>query len=194
MTIKKYKIIDIAILTSLAIVIDLISYWLLGAADGEGRFNFFITPSIALLIIIYIRWGWAGVFPNLLIALIHLVVYQKELLVHYNRWIPYLVAFMTLFINILWKKVFGSVIIKSRLVMITLYFLVTFTLLIVAEWMIALSLGSDIELFTYFVRNVFNMLIAFAIILIATFQKGLVVDVESYLIKMKNEEKDVQDG
>lgn len=194
MTFKKYKIVDIVVLTLIAILVDMISFWLMGTASGDGSFNFFVTPSIVLIMIIYIRWGSIGIVPNLIIAVIHSIVYQKELLVHYNRWIPYLIGYMVIFLSILWKKLLGSVIINNRITMTALYILVNLTLMTVVEWSVALTLGSNEVIDTYIIRNLVNVFIALVAFIIATYQKGLVVDAKSYLLQMKKEEEEAKNG
>lgn len=191
MTIKKYRIIDIAILTALAILTDLIAYWVTGIGSGTLD-SFFITPSIAIIVIIYIRWGWIGVIPNLLVGLVHLFVYQEQLLVHYTAWFPYLTGFMLLFASYIWKKLLKGDIIQSRLLMIALYIILNFAIMVFGEWLVALTFGTNHQLIFYMVRHAVNIIIALMIFIVATYQKGLVTDARKYIIQLKNDEKDAE--
>ena len=151
-----------------------------------------IPLRTVIIVIIYIRWGWIGIIPNLILGLAHIIVYQEQLLVHYNAWLPYLIGFLLLFISFLWKKILKDVIIQSRILMKALYIILNFSIMIVGEWLVALTLGAGHQIIYYAVRHAVNIIIALMIFIVATYQKGLVTDARKYIIQLKNDEKDAE--
>lgn len=184
MTMRKYKLIDIAILTATALLADVVSYWVKSKFVQD---TLYIAPSIIFVIIIYIRWGKLGIASNVLLMIAQITIYRHEILASTPQLVGFILGYLSLSSVLIWTGKKKHDIISSGFKMITLYLIIPYGLMILLEAGASNLLGFEGTFVTYWGRHVMNLPICLIIMVIAVFQKNLLVDMPTYLKEQQKE-------
>lgn len=184
MTLKKYRLIDIAILTAIGFIADLVSHWVKTTFVQD---TLYIAPSIIFVIFIYIRWGKLGLISNAILLLGQIALYGQEILGNLPLLAGFTIGYMSLSSVLIWTGKRKRAIISSGFKMITLYLIIPYGLMILLEAGASNLLGFKENLVTFWGRHVMNLPICLIIMVIAVFQKNLLVDMPLYLKEQQKE-------
>jgi len=69
LTIKKFMMFDLIVLTIIAIVVDIVGYF---ASQTDLKF-LYVALSVIVMMIAYIRWDYKALVIPLVIAILHLI-------------------------------------------------------------------------------------------------------------------------
>lgn len=196
MTLKKYKFLDIVILTAMGIVADVISFFATRLLI-QNHENVYIAPSILIVIFIYIRWNKLGIIPNIILLLGQFVLYGNQIFGSYQFAIGFSVGYLSLFLVVFLKK-YKKSILNNWLLTILFYLLIPYAIMIGVEVIIVLGLGFNVGISEWYlaplpfmIRHVTNIILLIIIMLIARRQPNFLVDMKQYLINnQKQREKE----
>ncbi len=182
MTIKKFMTFDLIVLTLLAVVVDVIGYF----ASQSDLIFLYVTLSIPVILIAYIRWGYKALVINLVIIVLHLIMYRG---IQVIPMIVYLVSLASTSLSMIWFKLIKKDDIKDEVLLITLYFLTAYVALFLLQAFAQFLEGGEIQWFTLLIRHSVNIVLGWVILMIAARQQDLMVDMNTYLLKQIEERK-----
>ena len=182
MTIKKFMTIDLIVLTLLAVVVDIIGYF----ASQSDLVFLYVTLSIPVILIGYIRWGYKALAINIVIIILHLILYRG---IQVLPMIVYLISLASLSISMIWFKLVKKDGIKDEVLLITLYFLTAYVALFLIQAFAQFLEGGEIQWITLLIRHSVNIILGWVILMIAARQQDLMVDMNTYLLKQIEERK-----
>ena len=183
MTIKKFMTMDLMVLSIMAIVVDTIGYF---ASRSELVF-FYISLSIPIMLIAYIRWGYKALVINGVVVVLHLILYGTSDLI---ATMLYALSLMSIGVALVWFKFVPKNAIKHEVLLITLYFLSAYTLLFFIQALAQYSIGLEVQWVTLFIRHMVNVVLGWVILMIASRQEDFMVDMKKYLLKQIEDRKD----
>lgn|GEM_PF-3566907 len=186
MTLKKYRILDILILTVIAVIADVLSNLASGWISAQWIFPMYIAPSIVFIVFIYIRWNYAGVFSHLGLLGVQMLLLRNELFS--NAWL--LLAFIIGYLSIAWVLLLRpkqSNILRSRKKTLLIYFLATLGIMITLESIVLMITPIDGTVVDLLFRHLVNFIMLLIVFMIAQRQKDFLTDMKSYLIKVEKE-------
>lgn len=172
MTLKKYRLLDLGILTGLSVLADTVS-----GLSGFAGLNLYVALSVSLLLLAYVRWGKWALAGNAVLVLVHFLVYR-------DQGIPVALAdalsLGALSVALAFplrgftrpRPAFGSAV---------LLFLSAYAAMFVLGWGLGWALGSGIPFATEFLRHVFNLLFNFGLLAVIARQKDLLIPMKPYL-------------
>ncbi|PKK86757.1 MAG: hypothetical protein CVV63_03820, partial [Tenericutes bacterium HGW-Tenericutes-8] len=107
MTIAKYRLIDLIVLTLLCVIIDVVGFFV----SQSDLIFFYVTLSTPVLLIIYIRWDYRGLLSTLVVALLHIILYRNF---DFLSLILYMASIMSISTAMIWFKLVGRNQIKQE--------------------------------------------------------------------------------
>ena len=182
MTIKKFMTFDLLVLTIMAVVVDVIGYF---ASQSELVF-LYVSLSIPVILIAYIRWGYKALVINLVIVVLHLILYRG---IQVIPMMIYLISLLSISVSMIWFKFTKKNGIKDEVLLITLYFLTAYTTLFFIQALAQYVEGGEIQWVTLLIRHSVNIILGWVILMIASRQEDLMVDMNVYLLKQIQERK-----
>ncbi|PKK99277.1 MAG: hypothetical protein CVV57_03675 [Tenericutes bacterium HGW-Tenericutes-2] len=182
MTIKKFMTFDLLVLTLLAVLVDVIGYF----ASLSDLVFLYVSLSIPVILIAYIRWGYKALVINLVIIILHLILYRG---IQVLPMIVYLLSLGSISVSMIWFKLVKKNGIKDEVLLITLYFLTAYTTLFLLQAFAQYLEGGEIQWITLLIRHSVNIILGWVILVIASKQQDLMVDMHSYLLKQIEERK-----
>ncbi len=182
MTIKKFMTFDLLVLTLLAVLVDVIGYF----ASLSDLVFLYVSLSIPVILIAYIRWGYKALVINLVIIILHLILYRG---IQVLPMIVYLISLASISVSMIWFKLVKKNCIKDEVLLITLYFLTAYTTLFLLQAFAQYLEGGEIQWITLLIRHSVNIILGWVILVIASKQQDLMVDMHSYLLKQIEERK-----
>lgn len=183
MTIKKFRMIDLAILTIIAIVVDVVGYF---ASSGD-LFAFYVMLSTPIVLIAYVRWKAPAIIMNFVLAVVHMLVYKiydPGLLLGYSLGIMAISAAMLWFILIKPSNI------RKNWIITILYFLTGYLAMFGVHVLTNVLLGEHVNWGSMFIRHGFNIALGIVVMIIAAVQKDLMVDMKENLLKQIKERQD----
>jgi hypothetical protein len=183
LTIKKFMTFDLLVLTIMAIVVDVIGYF----ASQSDLVFLYVSLSIPIILIAYIRWGYKALVINLIIMVLHLILYRG---IQVLPMIIYLFSLISISISMLWFKFTKKDSIKDEVLLITLYFLTAYITLFLIQAIAQYVEGGEIQWVTLLIRHSVNIILGWVILMIAARQQDLMVDMKTYLLREIKERKE----
>lgn len=171
-TLQKYRLIDLAILTGLSVLADTVS-----GLVGFAGLNLYVAVSVSLLLLGYVRWGKWALAANAVVVIAHFLVYR-------DQGIPSALAealsFGALSVALAFPlrrftrphPAFGPVV---------LLFLAAYAAMFALQWGLGWAFGTGIPLVTQSLRHVFNFLFNFGLLAVIAHQKDLFIPMVPYL-------------
>ncbi|CCV64089.1 hypothetical protein BN85405120 [Alteracholeplasma palmae J233] len=187
MTLKKYRYLDVTIMTVLAIVVDVVSYLVTSYMLKQNFENVYIAPSIVVIIFIYVRWGKIGVISNFLMLMIQFILYRNQ--IFSTTWfaIAFSVGYLSLASTLIWNRKQKNNILRSNLKTLILYYFVPYSIMVISEIGISYVLGFKGTATSFIIRHIINFILCLVIVVIAKVQKNFMVDMYGYLEKLQKE-------
>ncbi len=182
MTIKKFMTYDLIVLTLMAIVVDIIGYF----ASQSDLVFLYVSLSIPVILIAYIRWGYKALVINLMIIVLHLILYRG---IQVLPMIIYLVSLASISLSMIWFKITKKDGIKDEVLLITMYYLTAYLILFLLQALAQFVEGGEIQWITLLIRHSVNIILGWVILVIASKQQDLMVDMNTYLLKQIEERK-----
>lgn len=180
MTIRKFMTYDLIVLTMMAIIIDVIGYF----ASRSALVFFYVSLSIPIMLIAYIRWGHHGLLINVVIASLHIILYRNY------EWINlllYAVSIGSVGLSMIWFKLIKKNQIKDEFMWLTLYYLTGYLSLFLFQILSQYLISGEIQWVTMTARHAINFLLGWLILFIASKQQDFMVDMRHYLLKAATE-------
>jgi hypothetical protein len=179
LTIKKYRMIDLIIWTSIALILDSI-------LASLGLFGVFTYISIAMPILaaIYLRWNIYGLYINLVIAIAHFIIFLllgNPLSIVF----AHLLAIMTMSIAILLKQIKYFSNKEPSLFSVYVYFFSMYMTFLFSEWLLNTLFNQHVPLINHLLNHVTNFLLGLGLLTIMSFQKVILIDMHHYILKQK---------
>lgn len=186
MSLRRYEAFDLGALTLIAAVLEALNTYAFFAFGTSATFTLSIAAAVGMLAIF--RWNLPGVvvapIAGLASLLVRLLVGEE---VTINLWIGYTVGYLGLAACLLWFKFLPKEDIRKKWLYLAGFAITGYLAIDVVR---TLSyLGSDYFLQAarfYFSWDLFNCLFAFFILLIASKQANLLVDMKEYVSKIAN--------
>lgn len=182
MSIRKFRAIDLLILTGLGLLFDLII-----GLTGFFGINLYAAISIPLILFCYVRWGVYGLISNGLLAIAHFLIYLDGTPLgivgaHAGSLLGLAVV---LLVPRTWfrrpRTDFGKV---------ALFYLFGYAAMMILEWTMDQLLYSGIPVANLLLNHVFNFLLGFGLLLIISRQKDLLIPMEVYLKEEQQKRED----
>lgn len=172
MTIHKYRLIDLAIFTALAMILDII----LGL-QGLFGVSTYLSLSIPILLLVYRRWGIYGLIPNGILAILHVFLYRDGWTISLAN----AIGLCTLSIALLWQKHPSM---KPKYITYgTLFgfYVFSYFVMVMMEWLCLLLFGHTLSLYALLLNHSINMLLGLGLLSIIYLQNELFVPMPSYI-------------
>lgn|GEM_PF-1295826 len=182
MTIRKFMTIDLIVLSVMALVVDIIGYY----ASKSALVFFYVSLSIPIMMIAYIRWGIKGISINVLAILVYTVMYQNFDLV---PMLLYAVSILSVALSMIWFKIVKKNHIKDEFLLLTLYYLTGYLSLFIIQAISQMIISNEIQWITLTARHSINFLLGWVILFIASKQQDFMVDMKAYLLKSIQDRK-----
>jgi hypothetical protein len=182
LTIKKFRTIDLIVLTTIAVIVDVIGYF----ASQSALVFLYVSLSIPIMMIAYIRWDYRGLVVNVAAIIIYTILYQNF------EWIPmigYALSIMSVGLVMLWFKIINRNHIKNEILTLTLYFLSGYIMLFGIQALTQYIMSNQIQWITLIARHSINFILGWVIMMIASRQQDFMVDMNQYLLKQIEERK-----
>ncbi|CDR31236.1 Uncharacterised protein [Acholeplasma oculi] len=192
MTIKKFMWLDILILMVLAIIMDSVAYiitdWIRSSSlELPIVESVFIAPSFTIIYLIYHRWKKFGLIPNVIIIILHFILYGKQIFISYEYPLMIIASYMIFSLTLLSYKWLKVTKIPDWLFHL-MNFMVIYILMFLVEYAIGVILGIQLSLLGITLRHTMNVILSSIIIIVMSVQKKLLIDMETHLIKQSKEE------
>ncbi len=182
MTIRKFMTIDLIVLSVMALVVDIIGYF----ASKSALVFFYVSLSIPIMMIAYIRWGIKGMFINVLAIIVYTIMYQNFDLV---PMLLYAASVLSIGLSMVWFKFVKKNHIKDEFLLLTLYYLTGYLFLFIIQAGSQLIISNEIQWITLTARHSINFLLGWVILFIASKQQDFMVDMNLYLLKSIQDRK-----
>ena len=183
MTIQKFRNMDLIFLTVIAIISDL----LLGLFGLIG-IRLFLSIAYPLIVICYIRWNIYGLFANIIIICLHILLYG---FINNAGWVIAILHSLAilgfssvLVIIYLTKQTKQRVNTKTYL----LIYLTGFMTVFFVEWGLFNIFNYKLNLISHGFNHIINFLFGLLIILITSRQKDILINMDYYF---KHKDKEV---
>ncbi|MBE0701116.1 MAG: hypothetical protein IH571_05470 [Acholeplasmataceae bacterium] len=176
MTIKKFRNMDLILLTTIAVILDVI----LGLFGLFGLW-LFMALSIPIILLCYIRWRSYGLIPNIVVVAAHFIIYYLMLKNDIVVVLAHLLAMQTLsfaLVMLKWNKLKER---YKQFYPIALYFMVCYGIMFMSEWLLMIAFGKSILLLSHLLNHSLNILLGLGLMAIIYRQNDLFVDMETYL-------------
>lgn len=177
MNIKQYRIFDIMVLTLIGFILNFINF----AAIGKFELlTFTLDIVIVVVLITMFRWNFYGIITSVVLTLAKLILF-----VDYSFTVYFVTILTSICIGVvpLWFKVIPKDKTTNNSFIMLAFVIFTYAVILSANSIGTLFVGESaidyIKAFP-FVEG-FNIVIVFAIMVIASKQDALLVDMETYL-------------
>jgi hypothetical protein len=202
MTKRKFMIIDLLILTAIGLVIEAVSLifqFRYGSSGfyriGENIYYYFPISITLVPVVIFIaifRWDLKGVivaFPLTLATCIIHSFFNPEKVSGYI-YVVYLVGTLLVALNVLWFQLLSKNKMSKNLLIIIAYTLTGYLLIACGRSLVALFYGIEFiaTLYEFLVQDLLSIVIGTVVIVIIYFQKTILVDIDQYLLSIKEDE------
>lgn len=183
MTIKKFMTFDLITLGVIAVIVDVVGYF----ASRTDLIFFYMMLSLPVMLIAYIRWNHHALWINVAVIMLHLILYGTS---EVFGMLIYVMSIGSVGLALLWFKVLDKKQIKNELLLLTIYYVSTYLVLFFIQALAQMTIGENIQWLTLVIRHGVNFLLGWVILVIASRQEDLLVDMKTYLLKQIEERKD----
>lgn len=195
-------IIDLLILTAIGLIIEVVSLifqFKYGSSGfyriGEDIYYYFpisITLVPVVILIAIFRWNLKGVVVSLPLTLSTCIIhdfFNSEQVSGYIYFI-YLVGTLLITLNLLWFKFISKNKMSKNLLYIIAYTLTGYLLIACGRSLVAAiyQVPFIATLYEFLVQDLLSIVIGIVVIVIIYFQKTILVDIDEYLLSIKEEE------
>ena len=185
MSLAQYKTIDLTIFAAIVTALEIITRLALNFSPGE---IFSFSSTLAVTLIVFVRWGKWGLIHAVLGGLAYTLINQAD-----TKTIAiYCIGNLGISLALLVLKKFPHDKIRQSLDLRVLYCLVGFLGMCIARTVMAFILEGSISIVDYFIRyfsvDALNGVITVIVISIAAKQDGVLEDQLSYLYRISEEE------
>ncbi len=170
---KKLLIIDFIVFGLLIIVIDTIL-----AQQVLFGITLYVSISLPLLIVLYIRWEHYAVIMNLVVVILHMLIFKSPWLVNVLHGLSFLLVISSLLITKL--KPFKEE--KIKLLYVSLLYLGLYIVTFFLEFGL-LKIFLEANLQAMLLNHSLNIIIGFLIVLLMYFQKDMLINMNVYIKK-----------
>lgn len=186
MKIEQYRLMDLSLLSILAMVAEALGIWLYGKFPLAG---YYISFSTMIAIIALLRWGSFGAVVNCLIAIPSALLSQS---VSIPLFLFYLISNSTAaLIPVLFKRLETSVIV-ARSYLLLAYVLGFYGVLTLSRGLFGFIMGVSFPaaVMQTFTQILFSMIMGYILLVMLKRREGLLVDMKTYFI---NEQKEMEE-
>jgi hypothetical protein len=180
LTIEKFRNIDIALLSFIAVIVDVIGILLF----KKSFIVMYFSLSYVIVILTYVRWGRFGLIPNILVSINHLILYFTLSSDNATSIVLHGIAILSLYMFYVLKKYF----IKETMTLRKLLtgYVLTYLMTLVVEYALFFIFNQAVDLWSMLLNHIFNFILVFGVLIVVYKQKNLCVDMHQYLVN-KNE-------
>ncbi len=178
MTIRKLRTIDLIIFFVIGAALDIVLglYGLFGIKS-------YLSVSIPLILLAYIRWGKYALFSNLGIAIVHLFLYDVDFAVG----MAHAIAMLSLAVALLILKMKSMQQTRIAFQYVVLYYTLAYVTMFFVEWILLIVFKHEVLLASQALNHFFNFILGLGLLAIIAMQKELLVRMDPYL-REKSEE------
>lgn len=181
MTIKKFMTFDLLVLTVIASIVDIVGFF---ASKTDLKF-LYVALSVIVMMIAYIRWDIKALVIPVVIILLHLILYSGGTLLTN---LVYSLSLLATSLAMLWFKILKRDRIKDEILLLTLYFITGYLSMFLLQ-ALASYLSGEIQWVTLIIRHSVNFILGWVILVIASRQEDLLVDMKKYLLRSIEERR-----
>ena len=182
MTIQKFRTIDLIVLSTIAVIVDVVGYF----ASQSALIFLYVALSTPIMMIAYIRWNYRGLIINIVSIILYTILYKNFELI---PMIGYALSVMSIGLVMLWFKVIPKNQIKNEILTLTLYFVSGYVMLFMIQAFTQYLMSNEIQWITLIARHSVNFILGWIIMFIASRQQDFMVDMHGYLLKQIEERK-----
>ncbi len=182
LTFKQYRNIDLVILLIILTVAEAVTaraakYWFPGEI-------YFISPTVALLCIIMMRWG--------VYAAIHAIAGGLVLCIAIGagpeQYAVYCIGNCLALISLLWFKAVGKEKVREKIPLTVLYTISTFCAVEIGRGIVSLFFGSSLRgIAGFFAYDSLSLVFGIIVVLLSRKLDGVFEDQKSYLLRTQSE-------
>ena len=189
LSIKQYKVIDLAMLAVILAVFEAITS--LAASKWFPRQLFSLSPTITVVCIVMMRWGgWAA---------IHAVVGGLAFCIAAGatpaEFVIYCAGNCAALLALLFFKYFGKERVRKSWLITAGYAFTAFCGAMVGRWAISLAFGGGFSaIIDYFIVDSLTLVFTVVVVLISRKPDGLFEDQKAYLVRTEDERKRREDS
>lgn len=181
-TFSQYRGIDLTIMTVLTVVAEAIVT--LAASKWFPNELYSLSPMVAMVCIVMMRWSAWAIIPAALSGLAFCVV-SGATSAHF---LIYGVGNCGALIALIWFAAVGKETVRAKGLMTALFALTAFLGTICGRWVMALLLGGEIDSFiSFFLADCLSVVFAVVVTQISRRIDGLFEDQKAYLIRFNEE-------
>jgi len=186
---SQYRGIDLTILTILTVGAEAIVA--LAASKWFTNELYSLSPMVALVCIVMMRWGAWATIPAMLSGVAFCAVMGQS----WEHFLVYCVGNCGALAAMVWFKAMGKEAVRKRIEVTILFTITAFVGTIVGRWAVSLLLGYELSsIVDFFLADSLSLLFAVVVILIARRIDGLFEDQRSYLIRLEEERQKERDN
>ncbi|MBR6274835.1 MAG: hypothetical protein IKR27_07515 [Lachnospiraceae bacterium] len=181
---KQYRTIDLTILLVIYAIAEAVTaraakYWFPGEI-------YFVSPTVAMLCIIMMRWG--------AYALVHAVAGGLVLCLAIGagpeQFVIYCIGNCLAVVALLWFKTLGKEKVRTKAALTILYVLSVFCLVQTGRWLVGLAFGGTLKSFgSFFAYDSLSLVFAIVVVLLTRRLDGVFEDQKSYLIRTQSQRR-----
>jgi hypothetical protein len=180
LTIRKFRAIDLAVFTLIALVLDII----IGLQGLFGLRTYFAL-SVPILLVLLMRWKQAAMISVGVVALLHLFLYDVAFAVSAAN----AVSLLSLGIALLITKARPFQAKRVGPGFAILYYLVCYSVMFLVEWTFLWLFGRPLQLVLALSNHAANFLIGMFLFILIYVQKDLFVSMQPYLVETSEKGK-----
>lgn len=181
LTIKKFMIFDLIVLTIIAVVVDVVGFF---ASKTDLKF-LYVALSFIVMMIAYIRWDFKALVIPVVIVILHMILYQGGTFV---TQMIYALSIFSISLSMIWFKFVKRDQIKDEVLLLTGYFITGYLALFMLQaW--ASYVSGEVQWVTLLVRHSVNFILGWVVLFIASKQEDLLVGMKAYLLRSIEERK-----
>ncbi|MDD4355558.1 MAG: hypothetical protein PHP61_06640 [Candidatus Izemoplasmatales bacterium] len=180
MTIRKLRTIDLIIFTVVGSILDIV-------IGLKGFFGIvaFVSIGIPLVVLSYIRWGKYALLANLVLAIVHLFLFEAPFLSRLAHSLALMLLSCSLFIQ---RWSFYRVTRLNFGLVVGLY-IALYLIMFFGEWCMLLIFQMEIPLENLALNHSINILVGSFLLGLMAIQKELLVHMDPYLREKSEENK-----
>lgn len=184
MDLKQYRQMDLILLSVLALITEIMGFYLHDAFPGV---LYYLSFGVLIAVIAVIRWGAMGSVVYIVAGLPMVFLADNGVLVNILMY-PVANSFILLAALLIAKRYRQKIIDDS--VYLLFYLVVTFAVLALGKGSMIFILGESFvgSTLMYFISQLFNLVMTFVILVLLKKRQGLLEDMKQYFERMNVEE------
>ncbi|MBP3237854.1 MAG: hypothetical protein J6M24_02020 [Lachnospiraceae bacterium] len=189
LTFKQYRTIDLVILLIISAVAEAVTaraakYWFPGEI-------YFVSPAVALLCIIMMRWGAYAIIHAITSGLVLCIAIGAGS----EQFAVYCIGNCLAVVALLWFKTAGKEKVRNKVVFTVLYVISVFCLVQTGRGVVGLFFGGTVKsIGSFFAYDSLSLVFAIVVVLLTRRLDGVFEDQKSYLLRTESERRRQQLG